>query len=363
MKRREIIKRGGIITAGAMAGPFFHIRPARADKGELVVVSWGGDYDQALREYVVPVFEKATGYTVKLDAPPEVAKVKAMVQNRNVTWDVLMTDAPAILALTKDNLLEPLDYAAIDKAKLGRIPRELQQTYALGQRIYSFNIVYNTNLMPKSKHSHNWAEVWDAKGFPGGRTFNFQGGTAPQLEAALLADGVPVEKLYPLDIERAWRMMDKLRPLVSKWYTSHAQAIQLLSAGEAAVGNTVGSRGITAKKAGAPIDVDYNGGKLASDNWCLVKGVRDKRVAMEFINIALDPKLQASIAKKVPYGPSNTGSFEFLSAQEAADLTTSPENLKQQFWWNTDWWSAPGPDGKSPRESQGERFAKWMLRG
>ena len=170
-----------------------------------------------------------------------------------------------------------------------------------------------------------------------------------------------MDKLYPLDIERAWKMMDKLRPLVTKWYTSHAQAIQLLSAGEVVVGNTIGSRGIAAKKQGAPIDVDYNQGKLASDNWCLVKGVRDKKIAMEFINIALDPKLQALIAQKVPYGPSNSGAFEFLSAAEAADLATSPENIKNQFWWNTDWWSTPGPDGKTPRESQGERFAKWMV--
>jgi putative spermidine/putrescine transport system substrate-binding protein len=361
MKRREILKRAGIVAAAAVTGPFFHVRPARADKGDLVVVSWGGDYDQALRDFVFPAFEKATGYTVKLDAPPETAKVKAMVQSGNVSWDVIMTDTPAVQALVKDNLLEPLDYAVIDKAKLTRIPRELQQQYALGQRIYSFNIVYNTNSMPKAKHPRNWAEVWDAKNFPGGRTFNFQGGIAPQLEAALLADGVPVDKLYPLDVERAWRMMDKLKPIVAKWYTSHAQAIQLLSAGEASVGNTIGPRGITAKKAGAPLDVEYNQGKLASDNWCLVKGVRNKKVAMEFINTALDPKMQALVAQKVPYGPSNTGSFEFLSAQDAADLTTSPENIKQQFWWNTDWWSAPGPDGKSPREAQGERFAKWMI--
>jgi putative spermidine/putrescine transport system substrate-binding protein len=361
MKRRDILKSSGIAIAAALTGPFFHIRPARADKGELVVVSWGGDYDTALREFVFPSFEKATGFIVKLDAPPETAKVKAMVQSGNVSWDVVMTDTPAVQALVKDSLLEPIDYAAVDNAKLARIPKELQQRFALGQRIYSFNIVYNTNLMPKGRHARSWADVWDAKKFPGGRTFNFQGGIAPQLEAALLADGVPIDKLYPLDIERAWRSMDRLRPIVTKWYTSHAQAIQLLSAGEVAVGNTIGPRGISAKKAGAPIDVDYNGGKLASDNWCLVKGVRNRKVAMEFINMTLDPKMQAQIARKVPYGPSNAGAFEFLSAQEAADLATSPENIKQQFWWNTDWWSTPGPDGKTPRESQGERFTKWML--
>ena len=78
MTRRDVLKRAGIVAAAAVTGPFFHVRPARADKGDLVVVSWGGDYDQALRDFVFPAFEKATGYTVKLDAPPETAKVKAM---------------------------------------------------------------------------------------------------------------------------------------------------------------------------------------------------------------------------------------------------------------------------------------------
>jgi putative spermidine/putrescine transport system substrate-binding protein len=363
MKRRQFLKTAGAAGSLAAVGPFFHVAPARADKGEMVVVSWGGDYDTALRDLVIPGFEKASGYTVKLDAPPETAKVKAMVQSGNVSWDVIMTDIPAVLTLMKDNLLEPLDYSAIDKAKLDHIPKELQRSHALGQRLYSFNIVYNTTQLPKGKHPRSWAEVWDAQRFAGGRTFNFQGGTEPQLEVALLADGVPIDKLYPIDVERAWKMYDKLRSLVSKWYTSHAQAIQLISAGEAAVGCTIGPRGITAKRSGAPIDVEYNQGKLASDNWCLVKGVRNKKVAMEYINFAIDAKAQAGIAQRVPYGPSNTGAYEFLSAQEAADLNTSPQNIKEQFWQNVEWWSTPGSDGKTPRESQAERFAKWMVNG
>ena len=40
MKRRDLLKT--TMSAGMLAAPFLHIRPARADKGELVVVSWGG---------------------------------------------------------------------------------------------------------------------------------------------------------------------------------------------------------------------------------------------------------------------------------------------------------------------------------
>ena len=97
-----------------------------------------------------------------------------------------------------------------------------------------------------------------------------------------------IDKLYPIDIERAWKSMDRLRPLVTKWYQSHAEAIQLVTAGEADVACTVGPRGITAKRSGAPIDVDYNQGKLGSDYWCLVKGSKNQEVALQFINFALD---------------------------------------------------------------------------
>jgi putative spermidine/putrescine transport system substrate-binding protein len=360
--RRDVLK--GTAGAGLLVTPFLHITPARADKGELVVVGWGGAYDTAIRELVVPTFEKVTGFTVKMDVPPEAAKVKAMVQSGNIQWDVIMTDIPAVMALNKSNCLEPLDYGAIDKSKLEKIPKELQQPLAVGMRIFSWSIVYNTNQFPKGKHPGSWADVWNQKAFPGGRTFNFQGGVAtPQLEVALLSDGVAIDKLYPIDVERAWKAYDRLRPLVSKWYASHDQAIQLISAGEASVGCTIGSRAVTAKRAGAPIDVEYNQAKLASDNWCLVKGVRNKKVAMEFINQALDPKVQASISQRVPYGPSNSGAFEFLSAAEAADLNTLPENLKKQFWNGVDWWSIQDANGKSNTEIESKRFANWMING
>ncbi len=126
IKRRGFLASVGAGASVAALGPFFHVRPARADKGELVVVSWGGDYDDALRELVGEPFAKATGIKVKIDTPPETAKVKAMVEAKNVTWDILLTDIPAILTLAKDKLLEPMDYAALDKKIVDAIPAELR---------------------------------------------------------------------------------------------------------------------------------------------------------------------------------------------------------------------------------------------
>ena len=363
----QMKRRGFLATAGALVtasvGPFVHARPAKADKGELVVVSWGGVWNQALRDVMFQEFERETGITVRDDAPPENAKIKAMVESGNVTWDVLDTDMPAVLTLIDDDLLEPLDYSKIDEGKLSQIPEELKHPYAIGHKIYSFNIVYNTDTFPEGQHPKSWAEVWDGEKFPAGRTFNFRGGVSPQLEVALLADGVPMDQLYPLDVERAWASFDKLRPLVTKWYGSHSEAIQLIGAGEADVGCTIGSRGITAKREGAPIGVEYNQGKLAADNWCMVKNSPNPEGAMAFINFALEAKRQAGMSKAVPYGPSNSEAFNYLTEEEAKDLNTTPENLNKQFWWDVEWWGTVGADGKTPRETQAEEYAAWMVKG
>ncbi len=363
LTRRDLLKGAGVAAGSAAVGPFVHARPAKADKGELVICSWGGSLAKVQRKVFFEDFEKQTGIKITDDTPPIPTKVKAMVESKNVTWDIIETDMAAILSLVKDNLLEPIDYAKLDKRELDNISAPAKHPYAVGSRIYSFNIVYNTKAVPTGKHPHTWAEFWDAKKVPGSRSLNFGGGVTPQIEIALLADGVPMEKLYPPDVARAWKSMSRIRPHVTKWYTSHSEAIQLLTSGEVAMACTVGSRAITAKREEAPLDVDYNQGKMGADHWCLVKGVRNKDAAMTFINFALAPQRQAALSREIPYGPSNRRAFEFMKPEEARDLTSHPENEKLQFFWDAKWWGEVGPDGKTNRERETERYATWMLSG
>ncbi|MBS0243778.1 MAG: polyamine ABC transporter substrate-binding protein [Proteobacteria bacterium] len=359
--RRSVLL-GGAGVSLAIASPFLHIRPARADKGEIVVASWGGARTTAMREVMFTPFEKATGIRVRDDGPPEAAKVKAMVESGNVTWDVLDTDIPAILSMVNAKLLEPIEYAKIDKTKLSKIPSVLHHQYGLGHLIYSFNIVYNTKSFPNGTQPKTWADVWDGTKFKGARSFPFRGGLSPQLEFAVIADGVPVDKVYPLDIERAWKAMDKLRPLVTKWYANHAEAIQLLSSGEIDICCTIGPRGLVAKKEGAPVDVEFAGGKLAPDNWAIVKGSRNIDAVYQFLNFAIDGKIQAELAKRIPYGPSSQDAFTHLSEAESKQLNTSPENLPKQFWTDIAWWGTVTDNGKTHNENQIERYARWMVK-
>ena len=91
LKRASLTRRQLLIGVASLpsAGPFFHVTPARADKGEIVVAGWGGSRTTAMREVMFKPFEAATGIRVKDDGPPEAAKVKVQADSSNITWDIL----------------------------------------------------------------------------------------------------------------------------------------------------------------------------------------------------------------------------------------------------------------------------------
>ena len=79
----------------------------------------------------------------------------------------------------------------------------------------------------------------DTAKFPGRR------GLYPQSErrdGGGTADGVAPKDLYPLDIDRAFAKLDKLRSDVAVWWTSGAQNTQLLQSGEVDMADTWSAR-------------------------------------------------------------------------------------------------------------------------
>ena len=118
----------------------------------------------------------------------------------------------------------------------------------------------------------------------------------------------------------------------------------------------------SAKWDGAPVDVDYNQQKLASDNWAIIKGAKNMDGAYKLINFMLDAKRQACFSSKAPYGPSNTTATQYIDPKIAADLNTAPKNLAKAYWHNVRWWTEVGPDGKSNRAKSIERYNKWLVK-
>ena len=256
LSRRSMLLSGAALT---IASPFVQRTTARAQNREIVVASWGGSRTTAMREVMFAPFEKATGIRVRDDGPPEAAKVKAMVETGNVTWDILDTDIPAILSMVNAKLLDPIDYAKIDKAKLAKIPSVLHHPHGLGHLIYSFNIVYNTR--PSERHAtQNLGRGLGRLRFkvraPSVPRRPRRNSNSPRSPMASASTGLSAR-------HRALMGLD------GQAQTARHQVVRQSRRGDSAALDrrddiccTIGPRGLVAKKEGAPIDVESAGGSL-----------------------------------------------------------------------------------------------------
>ena len=72
----------------------------------------------------------------------------------------------------------------------------LRPRYWLGFSAYGIIMAYRTDVYKKETPT-GWADFWDTAKYPGKRSMDANLGDGSVLEAALLADGVAIDKLYP----------------------------------------------------------------------------------------------------------------------------------------------------------------------
>src|SRR5260221_4167151 len=176
---------------------------AHAEAKEIVGVNWGGD---ALKYFATSwgdPYTKDTGIKVVWDGTgPSAGKMKAMVESKNVTWDVCDSGSGTCLIVGKQGFLDEFDYSLVDKTKLLR--PQFAYKWGMANYLFSYVIAYDTAKLG-GKVPKSWADFWNTKHFPGKRTMrkDIQG----TLEAALMADGVPIDKIYPIDQARAFKQL------------------------------------------------------------------------------------------------------------------------------------------------------------
>ena len=67
-------------------------------------------------------------------------------------------------------------------------------------------------------------DFWDAAKFPGARMLADMASGSPNLEFALIADGVPMDKIFPIDIDRAFKSLSRIKPYIKKFWDTGAVA-------------------------------------------------------------------------------------------------------------------------------------------
>jgi putative spermidine/putrescine transport system substrate-binding protein len=306
--------------------------------GEVVIASLGGSFEDAQRAAVFEPFQKDTGIATKIVAYTGPSQIVAQVKTGNVEWDVVMISKGTMLSLLKQDALAELDYSRIDKRELDGIRAPLStHPYGLPYILFSRVIAWNTKLV--SNPPGSWEQVWDVKRFPGTRSFGgFSGSLTPDLEFALIADGVPIDKLYPLDVDRAFKSFDRIRPSVSKFWTTGAQIPQMLTDGEVSICSAYNNRIGDVIVNGAPIAYNWNQGELQNNYLCVLKNARNYDSAMAFIAYSARATVQAALSGKTLLGPPNLRAFDHIAPDRAKMLPTAPENFSRQFVYDDQWW-------------------------
>lgn len=315
------------------------------DKKTLVVADYGGASSEAASKAWYEPFAEEFGVEV-IVVPNDIGKLKAMVDSDSVEWDVVINETLVALNLGAQGMLEPIDYDVVDASDLYE---GTATEYTLGAQ-YSYTVIsYNEEIYPNDDHPKSWAEFWDLDSFDGGRAlWQFPMTT---LESALLADGVAPEDMYPLDLDRAFASLDKIKDKVI-WWDSGAQPPQLLTTKEVPVLASWNGRIASAIAEGAPLAMEFNEAIQALDSWLIPKGAPNAELAQEFLNFVIDPERQAEYARLINYGPTNQKAVDFLTDEEKLNVGIGAED--KIFKTDHEYWA-------ENYDEINDRFNEWLL--
>ncbi len=318
----------------------------------LSVACWGGDYQEAQKEAFFTPFEDATGVSIQIKQA-DLGRIKNQIENEEVSTDLLTVPTEDVLPLSRDDYLSPIDYKVVDATALYD---DIAQQYGVGVAYFSTIIVFPAG---STSAPQNWESFWDVPPVAEGEKPEPQDARALHkspvgtLEFALLADGVPRAELYPLDVDRAFASLDRIRASVVDWYEDGKQPVELVVAGQAGMASAWNVRAAQLQVTDE-IRVQWYDGMLSADSWVVPRGAENADVAMDLINYSTRATPNANFARLVPYGPVNAQSLNLLRPDRLAILPTSAPNRSVQFVQNFNFWA-------DNMDELNTRFNDWLL--
>ena len=321
----------------------FSLKTAFAEP--ITVVSWGGTYGKAQDRALFTDASNHSGIAINRESGASMTKTCLQVQSGSVTWDLVVTGSGGAAAAAADGCLEKIDYNVVD---VSDFYPGLYTDYCVGSDVFATVMAWNTDKYgePGSPGApSSWADFWDVKKFPGTRAYranNVDGA----LEPALMADGVPPEKVYevlatPEGKRRAINKIRELKPHIAVFWGSGAQQAQLMKDAEVDMSTGWNGRFDNAKKDGAKVGYTFNQALLDYDCFAMPKGAPNKEVAMRFLAEVSKPQYQANLPFYITYGPTNRKAYEMTKAPKELieSLPSHPKNVPLMLPVSLDWYA------------------------
>ncbi len=331
----SVLAGAGAVTTSLASWPLILIPgKAKATADSIVWATDGGRPGEKLRRVFAESFERETGIKViTVTGQRTASKVKAMVLSRNIEWDVFERGGSQSVVMQNEDLLEPIDTSIVDRS--GSIFPEWNFSHLIHYYFAPTGIAYDParNANPPK----NWGEFWNVEKFPGRR--GLWAVAEETLEHALLADGVAPKDIYPIDVDRAFKSLDRIKENIAVWIASHSKSLTLIQSGELDFDVTFAARVGIARTEGVSIDMAKDGRISKPVFLAAPKGTKKKDLVMQFINHTQRPEYQALNAMSAPggSGPVVRGGFELLT-QTIKDQLPAPGD-PNTVTFDVDWWA------------------------
>ena len=268
-----------------------------------------------------------------------------------IGWDIV-TAWPEDLVAQADSL------AKLDCSRLTNLSQAVDGACTergLLRTMGGVSIVYDAKRFPQGG-PQTWADFWDVKRFPGPRAMPNAGAPWWPLMAALMADGVPRDKLFPLDLDRAFKKLDELRPSIAVWWRTGDKSMQLLRSNEVVMAMMWSGSGFVLKDQGLPISVVWNDAVPNIGYWAMLKGGANQDKAYAFLDYYLTrPEAHLNFANAFKYDTSNRNMLALLSPEDRAARGSAPENMAKMAVIDPAWIAAN-------RAAVIERWNRWLSR-
>ncbi len=349
ISRRKALKIGGAAAAtGLLYTPAIHA----ASSNKVVVGTWGGTYGADQKETLFDPFTEATGIEVEIinGSAMNSAAAKRFVETGTYEWDAAGFGQIEFTVAHSNGLLEPIDYSVVSSDD--KTPDTQFHDFGVSISTTSETICYRTDVFGDDG-PRTWADYWDVEKYPGPRGMWKNAYTF--VVFCLLADGVPYEEVYPLDLERAFAKADEIKDDVTVWWTSGSQSQDVIRSKNVVMTELWSGRAAALKKEGVPIEISYDSGVLSKGWWVIPKGAPNRENAMKLFDFIAGPKPGADFATRQLYGPTNLKSIDLIEPDLRPLMNTSPENFDKQLQYEGgDYWV-------ENLAKVNERFLTWLV--
>lgn len=283
-------------------------------QGTMVVASYGGKTPEHWREFVFDAFTKETGIKVEQVILPGriVAGMQAQQEAKKVQWDLSTSLAAGDFAvLSSQGYVTPIP---------DDVRAELQKNYPIiakdGLPMKRGALMIVCNKLTAKKCPVTAAELADVQNFPGTRFMpNFQ--PVEALTFAAYASGVPANKVFPMDVDRAIGTLQKIRPSIAQFYDNSTTARQLLASGEVVMGllwNGIPPQIIKDASKNIDLQVSWDGAVTYSQFTAVYKNAPNEKNAWTFLKwLNAHPKELAAYAESEGSDTAHKQAFALLS--------------------------------------------------